>query len=127
MNKVTSNNYPKIIEEVGNGSYLYHFDIEEVSNSNNTIINSKNNAENTKSYEYDEVIVWSPISSNAITKSVMNYLWSKDAEQKYINDYNAAVLGILDSSYIDAYKNFMTQRKSIKEQIDKDYNEYVNS
>lgn len=125
MNKVTSNNYPKIIEEVGNGSYLYHFNIEEVNNSNNTIVYSENNTENTKSYEYDEVIVWSPISSNAITKAVMNYLWSKDAEQKYINDYNAAVLGILDSSYIDTYKDFMTQRKSIKEQIDKDYNEYI--
>jgi len=125
MNKVTSNNYPKIIEEVGNGGYLYHFNIEEVSNSNNTIVHSENNTENIKSYKYDEVIVWSPISSNSITKSVMNYLWSKDAEQKYINDYNAAVLGILDSSYIDAYKDFMTQRKSIKEQIDKDYSEYI--
>lgn len=124
MNKVTSNNYPKTIEEVGNGSYLYHFDIEEVSN-NNTIVHSENNTENIKSYKYDEVVVWSPISSNAITKSVMNYLWSKDAEQKYINDYNAAVLGILDNSYIDAYKDFMTQRKSIKEQIDKDYSEYI--
>ena len=125
MNKVTSNNYPKIIEEVGNGSYLYHFNIEEVSNSNNTIVHSENNTENIKSYEYNEVIVWSPISSNAITKTVMNFLWSKDEEQKYINDYNAAVLGILDNSYIDAYKDFMTQRKSIKEQIDKDYSEYI--
>ena len=125
MNKVTSNNYPKIIEEVGNGSYLYHFNIEEVSNSNNTIVHSENNAENIKNYKYDEVVVWSPISSNAITKTVMNFLWSKDEEQKYINDYNAAVLGILDNSYIDAYKDFMTQRKSIKEQIDKDYSEYI--
>ena len=73
------------------------------------------------------MIVWSPISSDAITKAVMNYLWSKDAEQKYINDYNAATLGILDASYIEAYKNFMIHRKSIKEQIDKDYNEYLNS
>ena len=125
MNKVTSNNYPKIIEEVGNGSYLYHFNIEEVSNSNNTIVHSENNTENIKSYEYNEVVVWSPISSDSITKAVMNYIWSKDAEQKYINDYNAATLGILDSSYIEAYKNFMIQRKSIKEQIDKDYNEYL--
>ena len=127
MNKVTSNNYPKIIEEVGNGGYLYHFNIEEVSNINNTIVHSENNTENIKSYEYDEVVVWSPISSDSITKAVMNYIWSKDAEQKYINDYNAATLGILDSSYIEAYKNFMIQRKSIKEQIDKDYNEYINS
>ena len=125
MNKVTSNNYPKIIEEVGNGSYLYHFDIEKVSNNNNTIVHSENNTENIKSYEYNEVVIWSPISSNAITKAVMNYLWSKDAEQKYINDYNSAVLGILDNSYIETYKTFIEQRKLIKEQIDKDYDNYI--
>ncbi len=121
MNKVTSNNYPKIIEEVGNGSFLYHFNIKEIEKDNYML----DDKDKITCYEYDEVVVWSPISSNAITKAVMNFLWSKDAEQKYINDYNAAVLGILDSSYIDAYKDFMTQRKSIKEQIDKDYSEYI--
>jgi len=123
MNKVTSNNYPKIIEEVGNGSFLYHFNIKEIEKDNYML----DDKDKITCYEYDEVVVWSPISSNAITNAVMNYLWSKDVEQKYINDYNAAVLGILGSSYIDAYKDFMTQRKAIKEQIDKDYNEYINS
>ena len=123
MNKVNSNTYPKIIENVGNGSYLYHFNINEIDKDNLNI----SNAEKSICYEYDEVHIWSPISSDAITKAVMNYIWSKDAEQKYINDYNAATLGILDASYIEAYKNFMIQRKSIKEQIDKDYNEYLNS
>ena len=31
MEKVSSNNIPSIIESVGNGSYLYHFNIEEVT------------------------------------------------------------------------------------------------
>ena len=122
MNKINSNTYPKIIENVGNGSYLYHFNIKEVE-----VTSPSKDSEVTNAWNYDEVVVWSPISSDAITKAVMNYLWSKDAEQKYINDYNAATLGILDDSYIEAYKNFMIQRKSIKEQIDKDYNEYLNS
>ena len=121
MNKVTSNNYPKTIEEVGNGSYLYHFDIKEIEKDNYML----DDKDKIICYEYNEVIIWSPLSSDVITKAVINYLWSKDAEQKYINDYNAAVLGILDSSYIDAYKDFMAQRKNIKEQIDKDYNEYI--
>ena len=122
MNKISSNTYPKIIENVGNGSYLYHFNIKEVE-----VPSPSKDSEVTNAWNYDEVVVWSPISSDAITKAVMNYIWSKDAEQKYINDYNAATLGILDDSYIEAYKNFMIQRKSIKEQIDKDYNEYLNS
>ena len=122
MRLIQSNDKPQIMSAVGNGSYLYRFNIKEIE-----VPSSIQGTEVTNAWNYNEVVVWSPISSDAITKAVMNYLWSKDAEQKYINDYNAATLGILDSSYIEAYKNFMIQRKSIKEQIDKDYNEYLNS
>ena len=122
MRLIQSNDKPQIILAVGNGSYLYRFNIKEVE-----VPSSIQGTEVTNAWNYEEVVVWSPISSDSITKAVMNYIWSKDTEQKYINDYNAATLGILDSSYIEAYKNFMIQRKSIKEQIDKDYNEYLNS
>ena len=122
MKLTQSNDKPQIMLAVGNGSYLYRFNIKEIE-----VPSSMQCTEVTKAWNYNEVVVWSPISSEAITKAVMNYIWSKDAEQKYINDYNAATLGILDESYIEAYKNFMIQRKSIKEQIDKDYNEYINS
>lgn len=37
-----------------------------------------------------------------------------------LNDYNAAVLGILDESYIDKYKEFLNSRKQLKAQIDSD-------
>lgn len=122
MRLIQSNDKPQTMSAVGNGSYLYRFNIKKVE-----VTSPSKDSEVTNAWNYDEVVVWSPISSDAITKAVMNYLWSKDAEQKYINDYNAATLGILDASYIEAYKNFMIQRKSIKEQIDKDYNEYLNS
>ena len=32
--KVNSNDYPEIIQKIGNGIYLYHFDIEEVAVDN---------------------------------------------------------------------------------------------
>ena len=51
----------------------------------------------------------------------MNAMWSKDAEQKMLNDYNAAQLGILGEEYIADYKDFLTSRKAIKEQIDTDF------
>ena len=121
MRLIQSNDKPQTISAVGNGSYLYRFNIKEIEVPTQT-----EGEEPTKAWQYNEVVVWSPISSDAITKAVMNYIWSKDTEQKYINDYNAATLGILDATYIESYKNFMIQRKSIKEQIDKDYEEYVN-
>ena len=43
-----------------------------------------------------------------------------------INDYNGAKVGLFDEEtnqkYIDAYNEFLTQRKAIKEQIDLDWN-----
>ena len=51
----------------------------------------------------------------------MNAMWSKDAEQKMLNDYNAAQLGILGDEYVNLYKDFLTTRKAIKAQIDTDF------
>ena len=51
----------------------------------------------------------------------MNAMWSKDAEQKMLNDYNAAQLGILGDEYVNLYKDFLTSRKAIKAQIDTDF------
>ena len=115
MKLTQSNDKPQIWSAVGNGSYFYRFNIKEIEVPAQT-----EGEEPTRAWQYNEVVVWSPISSDAITKAVMNYIWSKDEEQKYINDYNAATLGVLDSSYIEAYKDFMIQRKNIKEQIDAD-------
>lgn len=45
-------------------------------------------------------------------------------KQKKLNDYNAALLGILDESYIDIYKDFLQKRKELKEQVDSDFIAY---
>lgn len=45
-------------------------------------------------------------------------------EAKKLNDYNAALLGILDESYIDIYKDFLQKRKELKEQVDSDFIAY---
>ena len=115
--KVNSNDYPEIIQQIGNGVYLYRFDIEEVTVENM-------NAEPHQGYEYNEVKVFGLLTANAITESVMNLLWSKDIEQKLINDYYASQIGILDASYTDKYKSFLTERNRIKEQVNTDFNNY---
>ena len=43
-----------------------------------------------------------------------------------LNDYNAAKLGILDSSYIESYKVFLNDRKSVKERVDGDFLDWEN-
>ena len=116
--KIKSNNYPDIIQEIDNGIYLYHFDINEVTVENM-------NSEPHKGYEYNEVKIIGILTANSITESVINYLWSNDVENKLINDYYAFKIGLLDSSYEDKYKKFLTDRDRIKKQINSDFDAYI--
>ena len=116
--KIKSNNYPDIIQEIDNGIYLYHFDINEVTVENM-------NSEPHKGYEYNEVKIVGILTANSITESVINYLWSNDVENKLINDYYAFKIGLLDSSYEDKYKKFLTDRDRIKKQINSDFDAYI--
>ena len=119
MNKVRSDNYPKIFEAVGDGSYLYHFGINELT------IEKMDSTETAKAYEYYEVAIYETLDETNITKAVIAKLWPKDIEAKYINDYNASQMGIIDESYGNAYKDFIVQRKNLKIQIQNDYDNYM--
>ena len=87
MNKVTSNNYPKIIEEVGNGSYLYHFNIEEVE------IADSFTDEKRKGYEYYELVVLPPLTDEKllgmvkeeVVKAITEYDKSDNVNAFYLN------------------------------------------
>lgn len=74
--------------------------------------------------EVDFTIVWPTLTANKILETCINELWGTDVEAKKLNDYNAALLGILDESYIDIYKDFLQKRKQLKEQVDSDFVAY---
>lgn len=114
---------PSKIEAVGNGSYLYRFNIQE-------IVSEKDNNERYKSWSCDEVTVWAPISSNKITEKVISDMWNANYEQKAINEYNAAQLGMYGAitgeeaqAKINAYKQFLEARAELKKRIDEDCSE----
>ena len=114
---------PSKIEAVGNGSYLYRFNIKE-------IVSEKDNNERYKSWSCDEVTVWAPISSNKITEKVISDMWNANYEQKAINEYNAAQLGMYGDitgeeaqAKINAYKQFLEAREELKKRIDEDCSE----
>ena len=119
--KVQSFEQPDIIEPVGNGSYRYRFNITEII---------PEDSERRPYWEYDEVIVWQPFSANDITKAVIEYLWPASYEQKLLNEYNAAQLGVYDADKakkkIADYKSFLDQREAVKEKVDKDYKKMRN-
>lgn len=134
MKRAFYDEMPSTLEAVGNGSYLYRWDIQEeakpaaeLSAADGEIANAQ---ESGTQYSCLEVVVWSPVSSNAILEAVISAMWPNNREQKLINDYNAAQLGCFGSktgekaqSAINAYKAFLTRRDSIKSQVDADCEE----
>ena len=96
---------PSIYEANGDGSYTYRWDIKEVE-----IPAGADTEETTTKCE-----------------AVINHLWPRDYEQKLINEYNAATMGIYGAKSstdaqpkIAAYKAFLSERAAIKRQIDDD-------
>ena len=118
----TYDNKPSIYEANGDGSYTYRWDIQAVEVSAGT-----DNEERSTKWECEEVVVWGTVTSGKITEAVVNHLWPKDHEQKLINEYNGAALGLFGAkksteaqNKIEAYREFLNKRKAIKLQIDTD-------
>ena len=103
---------PKAIEAVGDGSYLYRWDIKESIKDKQT------------QYECFEVVVKYPLSSNSIIEAVFEELYGNNVEAKLLNDYYSAVHGVLDESYKQAYIDFLNKRKELKTKIGIDYASY---
>ena len=115
MKRVQYSERPSVFQTYENGEVQYRWDIEEVI------------SDNTSQWKCNEVTINSPIDKYKLTQAVITSIWDSDLEKKLINDYNGAKAGLFDEEtnqkYIDAYNDFLIQRKAIKEQIDLDWNE----
>lgn len=116
-----SDNKPSILEAVGNGSYRYRWQIEEVEAP------TMPDKESRTQWQCNEVIVWMPLTSNKIVEKVIEELWPASYEQKLVNEYNSALLGMYDEEKAtakkEAYKAFLIERDALKAQIDADCQE----
>jgi len=110
---------PSVLEAVGNGSYKYRWDIVEMEQPAH-----EEGGEPTTQWKCQEVTVWIPVTSNKITEAVISELWDSNYEQKLVNEYNAAQLGVYDeetaAAKVAAYKAFLTERNAVKTQVDAD-------
>ena len=116
---IYSDNQPHKLEAVGNGSYLYHYNIEEVDRPAQDGEDAAG-----KQWQYEEVTVWAPITANKITQKVLTSRWDSDYEQKLVNEYNSAQMGLLSEEEAtrktEAYRAFLTERAALKAQVDSD-------
>jgi len=119
MKKIFYSERPSVFQTYENGEVQYRWDIEEVIAENKT-----------PQWRCKEITIYAPISKEQLTQAVITSIWDSDLEKKLINDYNGAKAGLFDEEtnqkYIDAYNDFLIQRKSIKEQIQLDW-ELINN
>lgn len=119
-------NQPKKLEAVGNGSYRYRYNIREeekpVQASENSV--TAQEAQAQPQWVCEEVTVWAPLSANKITEKVLTERWDGNYEQKLVNEYNSAQMGLLSeeeaATRIEAYRAFLTERTALKSQVDAD-------
>ena len=116
-------NQPKKLEAVGNGSFRYRYNIREEEKPVQASENSET-AQAQPQWVCEEVTVWAPLSANKITEKVLTERWDGNYEQKLVNEYNSAQMGLLSeeeaAARIEAYRAFLTERTSLKSQVDAD-------
>jgi hypothetical protein len=116
---------PSMYEANNNGSYTYRWNIQEIQVPAG--MGSNENDTTTTKWQCNEVVVWGTVTKDKLTETVVTTMWANDYEKKLINDYNAAKEGVFGSvsgetakEYIARYKDFLSLRKAIKEQIEED-------
>lgn len=119
-------NQPKKLEAVGNGSFRYRYNIREEEKPVQASENSETaqEAQAQPQWVCEEVTVWAPLSANKITEKVLTERWDGNYEQKLVNEYNSAQMGLLReeeaAARIEAYRAFLTERTALKSQVDAD-------
>lgn len=109
------------LEAVGNGSYLYrwgiHSETQEQPSEDGEGVTTR------LVWVAEEVTVWMPLTPNRITAAVITEAFPSDYEQKLLNEYNAANLGMIpDKEETEkrrkAYTDFLRRRAELKNEID---------
>ena len=109
------------LEAVGNGSYLYRWDIhaekQEQPSEDGEGVTTR------LVWVAEEVTVWMPLTPNRITAAVITEAFPSDYEQKLLNEYNASNLGMIpDKEETEkrrkAYTDFLRRRAALKKEID---------
>ena len=109
------------LEAVGNGSYLYRWDIhselQEQPSEDGEGVTTR------LVWVAEEVTVWMPLTPNRITAAVITEAFPSDYEQKLLNEYNAANLGMIPDreeteKRRQAYTDFLLRRAELKKEID---------
>lgn len=120
--KAYYDNKPSKFEAVGNGSVLYRYNITEET----APVQTEGETPRTQ-WVCVEVAVWEQVTKNGVVSAVINDRWTANHEQKLVNEYNSVKLGLISgdeaAAVEEAYKAFLSERRSLKAAVEADCDE----
>lgn len=113
--KSNSNVRPAIIQDLGNGSFHYNYNVTERK------IEDEKVGEKTV-YDYDTVQVWEKPTYENLTRAIIRSEIDETEEFSLINDYYAAQLGIetdedRKKKAVNDYKAYLAHVADIKQMV----------
>ena len=82
----------------------------------------ENDSEPGPQFSALESVIYAPFSQNQIIETVFTDIFGNDYENKLINEYNSALLDVYSedekAQKIERYKEFLQERKALKEEIE---------
>ena len=113
--KSNSNVRPAIIQDLGNGSFHYNYNVTEKK------IEDEEVGEKTV-YDYDTVQVWEKPTYENLTRAIIRSEIDETEEFSLINDYYAAQLGVekdedRKTKAVNDYKAYLAHVADIKQMV----------
>ena len=106
---------PSSFEAIGNGSYFYRYNIEEIANEE----------DNTTQWACHEVVIWGTLTREKVVEAVIGNRWSLSEENKILNDYIGATSDFFtaeeNAAFVATYEDFLAQRKELKDNVNTDW------
>lgn len=121
-----ANEKPEAIYDLknGQGTFMYNHNITEVlivkDENGGVSITTDNNLSTGKMFQYDTVRVEYPKTGDNIFSTLLSAKYPAQRESKLANEYQSALLGLLDESYKAPYETFLSDRLAIRAFINSD-------
>lgn len=122
---------PEVIYDLynGQGTFMYNHNIKEVSvikekECGITVTSDDDEKATGKMFQYDSVRVEYPKTADNIFSTLLTAKYPSKTESKLMNEYQSAMLGLLDESYKKPYEDFLKDRLAIRNMIDADAETY---
>jgi hypothetical protein len=112
---------PPYLEAVGNGSYVYRFNIEEVVPE---LTDENAGEEKASQWKCEEVTIWKPVTSDKVIEAVIRAKYTASAELALVNKFNAYQQGLdVEAGIVEEYTEYLSFVANVKRQVRKDLGE----